>query len=172
MACEFRTSVKNARYFLRFGMVFNDLTISFCSSVKNDFFGDVKGRMTSAVLLGLSFALGPPLAPTVLAHASGGTGVLTPSSDTSCATPTKAPSMRCSKFENMCIKRCRYDSEPSMALMRARERFEDLEKRYRIRLASMGTKSGRAAIIICVVWSVKHHMGTLIQVNALGLWET
>ena len=36
-----------------------------------------------------------------------------------------------------------------MVLMRARESFEDLEKRYNTRLANTGTKKGIAAIMSC-----------------------
>ena len=36
-----------------------------------------------------------------------------------------------------------------MVLMRARESFEDFEKRYNTRLANTGTRKGIAAIMSC-----------------------
>jgi len=152
IACEFRTSGKNTRYFFIFGMVFNDRTIFSCSSDKSDFSRavDIKGVLALAILSGSPFELNL-FADVVSICSPWDVGVLTPISATLRVTSTMAFSMRFSRSEKMWVRRCLYDSEFSIDLMRARESFEDLEKRYNTRLTKRGARSGIATIMMRLI---------------------
>jgi len=131
IACEFLTSTKNARYFFMLGMAFNDRTISSCSFVRSDFSRtcDVKGGSALAVPFTMSVVLRRLFAAAALLCSSWDTGVFTPISATSCAMSSMAFPMWFSRLEKTWVKRCWYDSEPSIFLIRARESFEDLKER-------------------------------------------